>query len=253
MLTKSSRPSIFNFTHVYEAYEFLQGEEFQWIDCTQIEGTDCYCDQEAERRLKRLMTDLSLHTLHWIDSGDYHYLSKLWTDRIQEPFSLVVLDHHPDMQAPMFGQLLSCGSWVREALEQNPMLQEVWLIGVDDKLEGEIQGFCDRVKLIPESRLLTEEIGKIVREINIGYPIYLSIDKDVMSPNECTTNWDQGSMTWQQLTAILTLMGKHQVLGIDICGEEPKILTESVYCLDTNLNAEFNESLYNYIIGKESW
>ena len=253
MWTKSSKPSIFNFTHVYEAYDFLQGEEFQWTDCTQIEGTDCYCDQEAERRLKQLMADLPLHAVHWIDSGDYHYLSKLWADRIQEPFSLVVFDHHPDMQPPMFGQLLSCGSWLRVALEQNPMLQEVWLIGVDDKLQGEAQGFPEQVRLIPESRLLTEEIGEIVRALNFSYPVYLSIDKDVMSPNECTTNWDQGSMSWKQLTAFLKVVGKHRVLGIDICGEEPKILTECVYCLDTNLNAKFNECLYNYIIGKESW
>ena len=47
--------SIFNFSHVYEAYDFMRGEEFRWIDCTQIEGTDCYCDAQAERQLKQLM------------------------------------------------------------------------------------------------------------------------------------------------------------------------------------------------------
>ena len=84
--------SIMNFTHVYEAYGFMQGDAFTWVDCTQIEGTDCYCDVEAERQLKKLMESLPLQAVHWIDSGDYHYVSKLWTDRIDEPFTLVVLD-----------------------------------------------------------------------------------------------------------------------------------------------------------------
>jgi len=137
--------SIFNFTHVYEAYDFMQGEEFKWVDCIGIEGTDCYCDTEAERQLKEKMADLPLNAVHWIDSGDYHYLSKLWTDMIEEPFTLVVFDHHPDMQQPMFGSLLSCGSWVRVALERNPYIKKVVLIGVDDKLRCEAEGFPDKV------------------------------------------------------------------------------------------------------------
>ena len=246
-MVNNQRSTIFNFSHVYEAYDFMQGDEFRWIDCTQIEGTDCYCDTEAERQLKQLMEGLPLNAVHWIDTGDYHYLSKLWTDRISEPFTLVVLDHHPDMQAPMFGELLSCGSWVRVALEQNPMLKQVCLIGVDDKLQGEVEGFPDKVTFIGESELVRTPMPQLLERISIDYPVYISIDKDVMSVNECSTNWDQGSMNWKQLTALLTYMFKHQVLGIDICGEEPKILTECVYCLDTNINAKFNESLYNYI------
>lgn len=240
-------PSVFNFTHVYEAYAFMQDEAFSWVDCTQVEGTDCYCDTEAERQLKELMAHSPLKDVHWIDSGDYHYLSKLWTDRVEVPFTLVVLDHHPDMQRPMFGELLSCGSWVRVALEQNTLLKQVWLVGVDDKLIEETSGFGDKVKVVSESNLLHKPLDEVIREIQIDYPVYLSIDKDVMSPNECTTNWDQGSMTWRQQETLLKQLMKHQVLGIDICGEEPKILTECCYGQDAKFNAKFNEGLYNLI------
>ena len=242
------KSSIFNFTHVYEAYGFMQGEAFEWVDCTQIEGTDCYCDTEAERQLKQLMAPLPLEAVHWIDSGDYHYMSKLWIDRIDEPFTLMVLDHHPDMQRPMFGELLSCGSWVREALEQHPMLLQVWLIGVDDKLLGEAQGFGERVKVVPESRLLTTPIEVVLQEVAIEGPVYLSIDKDVMSPNECTTNWDQGSMSWKQLEAIVGYVKRHRVLGVDVCGEEPKMLTHCCYGPDATTNEKFNEALWQLII-----
>ena len=208
-------PSVFNFTHVYEAYAFMQDEAFSWVDCTQVEGTDCYCDTEAERQLKELMAHSPLKDVHWIDSGDYHYLSKLWTDRVEVPFTLVVLDHHPDMQRPMFGELLSCGSWVRVALEQNPLLKQVWLIGVDDKLIEETTGFGDKVKVVRESDLLYRSLDEIIEAMQLDHPVYISIDKDVMSPNECTTNWDQGSMTWRQLETLLKQLMKHQVLGID--------------------------------------
>ena len=247
MWTKLNKPSVYNFTHVYEVYDFMQQEDFIWVDCTQVEGTDCYCDTEAEKQLKELMADQPLEAVHWIDSGDYHYLSKLWTDRITEPFTLVVLDHHPDMQRPMFGELLSCGSWVRVALEQNPMLRQVCLMGVDDKLMEETTGFGDKVRVVSESDLLHQPTDKIIEAIQIDYPVYLSIDKDVMTLNECTTNWDQGSMSWKLLEALLRHLMQHKVLGVDICGEEPKILTECCYRHDATMNAKFNEGLYNLI------
>ena len=93
---------------------------------------------------------------------------------------------------------------------------------------------------------------QLLERISIDYPAYVSIDKDVMSVNECSTNWDQGSMSWKQLTSLLDYLFKHQLLGIDICGEEPKMLTECVYCLDSNINAKFNESLYNFIKEKSN-
>lgn len=247
MWTKLNKPSVYNFTHVYEVYDFMQQEDFIWVDCTQVEGTDCYCDTEAEKQLKELMADQPLEAVHWIDSGDYHYLSKLWTDRITEPFTLVVLDHHPDMQRPMFGELLSCGSWVRVALEQNPMLRQVCLMGVDDKLMEETTGFGDKVRVVSESDLLHQPTDIIIKAIQIDYPVYLSIDKDVMTLNECTTNWDQGSMSWKLLEALLRHLMQHKVLGIDICGEEPKILTECCYRHDATMNVKFNEGLYNLI------
>ena len=48
------RSTVLNFTHVYEAYDFMQDKAFSWVDCTQMEGTDCYCDTEAEQKLKSL-------------------------------------------------------------------------------------------------------------------------------------------------------------------------------------------------------
>lgn len=80
-----------NFTHVYEQERFIRNQRFQWLDCTDLNGTDCYCDEEAALKLKQRMEPFAPDGIHFIDSGNYHYVSKFWTDKIREPFSLVVL------------------------------------------------------------------------------------------------------------------------------------------------------------------
>lgn len=50
------------------------------------------------------------------------------TDFIHEPFDLVLIDHHTDMQSSIVGDMLSCGNWAKKAL-QNPFLHRLYLIG----------------------------------------------------------------------------------------------------------------------------
>ena len=50
--------------------------------------------------------------------------------------------------------------------------------------------------------------------------LYISIDKDALSPAYAATNWDQGSLTLDALKeSITTLAAGRKILGIDICGE----------------------------------
>ena len=50
--------------------------------------------------------------------------------------------------------------------------------------------------------------------------MYLSVDKDVFSTSELTTDWDQGSMTLTQFRKIFQIIQKKvPVLAADICGE----------------------------------
>ncbi|MCQ2287428.1 MAG: hypothetical protein MJZ76_11240, partial [Bacteroidales bacterium] len=134
-------------------------QNVHWLDCTQIAGTDCYCDDEAVAEINKLIDEklgtnfansnsdssndgtgfAALPAIHFFDNGNYHYMSKLWTDRITEPFDLVVFDHHPDMQPPRFGDILSCGGWVKKVLEENKFVQNVVIIGVADHLIEELQ------------------------------------------------------------------------------------------------------------------
>ena len=48
----------------------------------------------------------------------------------------------------------------------------------------------------------------------------MSIDKDVLSPTDDPTNWDQGATTLPELKRLLaTLLRHNRLIGVDVCGE----------------------------------
>lgn len=102
------------------------------LDFTNLEGTTCYCDAFAEATIAEAFNSLPINALHWIDGGDYHYLSDIWMRRLEAPAKLVLFDNHPDDQEPAFGgDILSCGNWVAHSRRFNKMLRDdadsVWL------------------------------------------------------------------------------------------------------------------------------
>ena len=75
-------------------YRMMRTPPGTLVDCRGIEGTSCYCDAEAAEEIARRIASLPLHAVHFLDSGDYHYLTRLWTARIGRPYALVLLDNH---------------------------------------------------------------------------------------------------------------------------------------------------------------
>ena len=50
--------------------------------------------------------------------------------------------------------------------------------------------------------------------------LYISIDKDALSPAYAATNWDQGSLSLEHMKAIINAIAKdRKIIGVDICGE----------------------------------
>ena len=263
-----------DFTGVYAEQPFMQGlresaatdKNIHWFDCTQIDGTDCYCDDEAQAILRQQIESTRGDTIgiHFFDNGNYHYMSKLWTDQVQEPFDLVVFDHHPDMQPPRFEGILSCGGWIKEVLDHNKFVQNATVIGVADHLVEEIREdlsqvnsaeILNRVTFIRESELKKhpENLSSLVcSELAsvLSSNIYLSIDKDALSTAEAATNWDQGSLTFEQLTDTLqTLAQNRKILGIDVCGERARDMGFEDTAAADALNNALNEKLFRMLTG----
>lgn len=217
------RPEIvvMNFSHVYEEERFISNRRFRWIDCTDIGGTSGYCDYAARQEIARRISSLPPEGIHFIDSGNYHYVSKLWTDMIRSRFSLVLFDHHPDMQPPMFKDMISCGSWVKDMLDKNPYLDKVVIVGASEELMARaISGYEDRIRFFSGSELSVEEGWKEFSDLHIADPVYISVDKDVLDPSSATTDWDQGMMPLSELEALLGIIFRNEkVIGVDVCGE----------------------------------
>ena len=213
--------TIMNFSGVYNLENFARNKKFQWIDCRELSGTNCYCQPENVEKIKNLIRKYPEKGIHFIDSGNYHYLTKFWTDKISEPFSLIVFDHHPDMQPPICDHVISCGDWVADMMRENKYLKNVIIIGVKDKLLQTIPPeYVHRAKFYCESDLNHDERWKEFSKMHINEPVYISIDKDVLDKKSAQTNWDQGSLSIEGLEKLITIIFSHEeVIGVDICGE----------------------------------
>lgn len=240
---------IMNFDNVYYKENFYKEEECIWIDCSDLQGTNCYCDDLAKQRIRELIHPYPLHGIHYIDSGNYHYVSELWLEKAKEPFVLVVFDHHTDMQPSLFAQLLSCGCWVKQVIDTNPWLEKVILIGAKESLVQQIPAeYRAKVICYSENTCIHNEPWQKYLDAYQDVPFYLSIDKDVLSSQEVITNWDQGSMTMKELESILRhIIEQHQILGIDICGEYAAEDNIALMFRAGKVNSMANEELLNII------
>ena len=228
-----------DFSGVYEAEGFLPylqglGLPVRHVDLGEIEGTVCYCDAAAEAEIRRRLAPGADAGIRWIDSGDFHYVTKILAEFQEEPFVLVLMDNHPDDQEPAFGGVLSCGSWVKALRESQPMLKAVWTLGPDHRIRG------------PEAdRELEEDIDDLLESLE-GQRVYLSIDKDVLRPEESRTDWSQGSYALETLAGWLRKLMKMNVVAIDLCGELAP--AKGATPEDLRINGETNRYLQELLL-----
>ena len=186
------------------------------ISMTDIPGRNMYCSDEACEEIRSRLSKLSSPEsgIHFIDTGNYHYMSRVFTSFIKEKYDLILIDNHNDMQRAGFGDILSCGSWALDVLEKDTNLGTLYVYGpaVFEK-EGEERGICIKDKNVS---------GRLYRGMGYdgtSHPLYLSVDKDVLSQSECITNWDQGTLSADELIGLIKILTQDKkLIGADICG-----------------------------------
>lgn len=247
-----SRITVMSMSGVYDEDEYFKKllnscgmpEDINIIDCTDIRGTEMYCDDFACTDINERMDlhGVTEEGIHFIDNGNYHYLSYMFTRRIKYPYELLVIDNHPDMKEPVFGPILSCGGWVKNTLEADENLKMVYLCGVKNELITDDIIGDERVTVL--GRVNDSDFGtdRLCRESEL--PLYISVDRDVLSKKHCMTNWDQGIMTTDQLAGILkNISESRNIIGMDICGGmDIRMLSESSD-EDMSMNASVDRAL----------
>jgi hypothetical protein len=193
----------------------------------------------------------SLRSLTFYGSGDFHHVTLALLRRLRQPFNLLVLDKHPDWMRGV--PILHCGTWLFHALRL-PMLQRVYHIGGDLDFDNFYRWLAPwrqlrerKVITIPAVRrfrrglwrelpneplrestekavnpqrlstLLQAERGELARS-----GLYISLDKDVMCPQDAVVNWDSGFLNLAEVQAILSWFlcaCGGNVVGMDIVGD----------------------------------
>ena len=220
-----------NFTGVYEKQDFYKDYSYELFNDRALNGVRGYMDEEARKYLlEEIKVRSKLTSIHLLDSGNYHHLSRVYLDLIKEPFNLVVYDNHTDMQFSAFGNILSCGSWIADAYETLQNLNKIIVVGAKSSYIEECAFNKDKRVIFADS------ISDVYLENLL--PIYISIDKDVLSANEFISDWDQGGMSLAALKEELEfLIGRFRIIGTDICGE-PDNSDDINISLSNNINKE---------------
>lgn len=182
-------------------------------------------------------------------SGDFHHVTLALLNRIRRPFNLLVLDKHPDWMRGI--PFLHCGTWLHHALRL-PQVRRVFHCGGDTDFDnayrwlapwaeiasGRVVVFPARQRFmagrwagLPVHPLLRDRIpaAEVVRaalepclDDLRGYPLYISVDKDVLTTQDAAVNWDSGLLRLDQVLAIVeTFVGAAdgRVIGADVLGD----------------------------------
>ena len=266
---------ILDFTHVYCDEDIKDIDRFRYIDCSDIQETDMYCSKNAYEKIWGRIEPYGIQGIHYIDSGNYHYISKIITDHIDEPFGLVMYDHHTDMQMPMVPEMMSCGDWAGQALSQNKNLRQLVIVGppesnIEQTLESYSGSQSGRLLTFSAEDLHGDLLENKLKLIRTDLPLYISIDKDVLGPEYTETNWSQGDMSIDGLERLLSVflggqgeeknsdacrndernagdIRHSRILGIDICGEIQTDIPVPEYLEAEEKNEKVNIELFRFI------
>jgi hypothetical protein len=182
-------------------------------------------------------------------SGDFHHVTLALLGRIRGPFNLLVLDKHPDWMRGI--PFLHCGTWLRHALRL-PGLQRAFLCGGETDFDNTYRWLAPwpeivdgRVVVFPARRRFVRGgwAGIPVRPLLAGgnspaaalrdglepfhddlrrYPLYVSIDKDVLTPEDAAVNWDSGLLRLPEAVATVETFlaaAGGRLAGADVLGD----------------------------------
>jgi hypothetical protein len=190
-------------------------------------------------------------SLTFLGSGDFHHLSLSLISRLKEPFNLLVIDNHPDWMRGV--PFMHCGTWVYHAARL-PLLGRIFHAGGDVDFDNYYQWMAPwkllgsgRITVLPGLRRFSRKQWSTVRNEPLrtapavpmterraeqllqpfraelaARPLYISLDKDVMSAEEAVVNWDSGHLTLAEILLLLRASleaSRGRLAGMDIVGD----------------------------------
>jgi hypothetical protein len=189
--------------------------------------------------------------LSFIGSGDFHHVSLALLRRIECPINLLILDKHPDWMRHI--PFLHCGTWVHHAAHL-PNVRTIFHIGGDLDFDNAYRWLAPwrglksgKLRVIsavrrfqrgawsrlafPALRLEPDRVATAARIEHLiapfrveleRWPLYVSLDKDVLTTRDAVVNWDSGHLTLAEVQGVLNAFAaaaNHQWAGMDVVGD----------------------------------
>lgn len=217
------------------------------------------CSRTARDRILAQLDPAERSVLTFYGSGDFHHLSLALLSQFHEPVSLVVFDQHPDWDItspwPCCGTWVNealAQEFVQKVVVVGagpPDLHgwHLWRGNVAALRSGKLEvypwswatsraplgpdqitpsGVFTRKKLTSsmawstlKQRGLLAMLHDVVGRLPPG-GVYLSVDKDVLLPQDAVTNWEPGEMKLSELCEGLAwLRGAVSLVGADVTGD----------------------------------
>ena len=206
-----------------------------------------------EEELKRLTgsADDDAPHLTFFGSGDFHHVSLALVHRQPRPFNLLVLDNHPDWMRGV--PFLHCGTWLRHAAAL-PRVRTVFHLGGEVDFDNAYHRLAPWAELrarrivafpgarrfrgrswsgvpheplrrTPGERLTAGRLERLLaphRAELARWPLYVSLDKDVMGTTDAVVNWDSGRLDLAEVCAALDVFrdaAGGRLAGADVTGD----------------------------------
>ncbi|HEY7424835.1 MAG TPA: hypothetical protein VH682_11445 [Gemmataceae bacterium] len=206
-----------------------------------------------EEHLARLLGSASDSQpfLNFIGSGDFHHVSLALLRRLRGPYNLLVIDNHPDWMRGI--PFLHCGTWLYHAV-QLPAVERIFHAGGDVDFDNAYRRLapwsllrCGKIVVAPARRRFRgrrwakiehrplrrradEAMGRefiedwltpFRAELAVR-PLYISLDKDVLTASEVAVNWDSGHLTTPEVLEVLEAFvtaAEGELAGMDVVGD----------------------------------
>jgi arginase family enzyme len=198
--------------------------------------------------------------LTFIGSGDFHHVSLALVRRQQTPINLLVIDNHPDWMR--WVPFLHCGTWLYHAARLT-QVERVIHVGGDVDFDNAYQGMAPwqalrsgKISVMPAIRhyvrgrwkqvlhtplrqnpatpATSDRINMLLQPLRAELarrPLYISLDKDVLTANEALVNWDSGHLMVPEVAQVMEAFvqtAHGRLAGMDIVGDWSPVQTQGM-------------------------
>ncbi|MBM4070503.1 MAG: arginase family protein [Planctomycetes bacterium] len=207
--------------------------------------------RQFEKSLADVLSTSGTECVTLYGSGDFHHVTLALLHRITQPFNLLVLDNHPDWMR--WVPFLHCGTWLYHAARL-PAIQRIFHAGGDVDFDNGFRRLAPRSMLLerkiivfpairrfqasfwrsvpqkplrpcPEMPVTEQRIASLLAPFadDLGrFPLYISVDKDVINVADAVVNWDSGHLSLSEATAVVRAFvhaAGGKLAGADLLGD----------------------------------